>query len=57
MQIIISPAKKMRVDNDDIGAAHLPVFLSKTEELLTALRAGLQRPAKVVAVQRRYCGA
>ena len=39
MQIIISPAKKMRVDNDDIGAARLPVFLSKTEELLAALRA------------------
>lgn len=39
MQIIISPAKKMRVDNDDIGAACLPVFLSKTEEILTALRA------------------
>lgn len=38
MQIIISPAKKMRVDNDDIGAARLPVFLSKTEELLAALR-------------------
>ena len=47
MQIIISPAKKMRVDNDDIGAACLPVFLSKTEELLTALRTldykGLQK--------------
>lgn len=39
MQIIISPAKKMRVDNDDIGAARLPVFLNKTEELLAALRA------------------
>ena len=39
MQIIISPAKKMRVDNDDIGAARLPVFLTKTEELLTVLRA------------------
>lgn len=39
MQIIISPAKKMRVDNDDIGAASLPVFLDKTEELLAALRA------------------
>lgn len=51
MQIIISPAKKMSVDNDDIGAARLPVFLTKTEELLTALRAGLQKPAKVVAVQ------
>lgn len=38
MQIIISPAKKMRVDNDDVGAARLPVFLSKTEELLAALR-------------------
>lgn len=47
MQIIISPAKKMRVDNDDIGAARLPVFLTKTEELLTAMRAldykGLQK--------------
>ena len=47
MQIIISPAKKMRVDNDDIGAARLPVFLTKTEELLAALRAldykGLQK--------------
>ena len=47
MQIIISPAKKMHVDNDDIGAARLPVFLTKTEELLTALRAldykGLQK--------------
>lgn len=47
MQIIISPAKKMRVDNDDIGVARLPVFLTKTEELLTALRAldykGLQK--------------
>lgn len=39
MQIIISPAKKMRVDNDDIGAASLPVFLAKTEELLASLRA------------------
>ena len=39
MQIIISPAKKMRVDNDDIGVARLPVFLTKTEEILTALRA------------------
>lgn len=57
MQIIISPAKKMRIDNDDIGAARLPVFLTKTEELLTALRAGLQRLAKVVAMQRHYCGA
>lgn len=47
MQIIISPAKKMRVDNDDIGAARLPVFLSKTKEVLTALRTldykGLQK--------------
>lgn len=39
MQIIISPAKKMRVDNDDIGAVRLPVFITKTEKLLAALRA------------------
>ncbi len=39
MKIIISPAKKMRVDTDSLPWQDLPVFLPRTEELLAALRA------------------
>ena len=38
MKIIISPAKKMRVDTDTLPYAGLPVFLEKTEVLLAWLR-------------------
>ena len=38
MKIIISPAKKMRVDNDSFLSKTLPEFLSETELILTALR-------------------
>lgn len=38
MQIIISPAKKMRVDNDDLSPAAKPFFLKETETLLARLR-------------------
>ena len=38
MKIIISPAKKMRVDTDSLPCQGLPVFLEQTEELLTVLR-------------------
>ncbi len=38
MRIIISPAKKMRVDNDDLVSVELPFFLEKTEILLAELR-------------------
>ena len=34
MRIIISPAKKMRVDTDTLGWNELPVFLEKTEILM-----------------------
>lgn len=33
MRIIISPAKKMRVDTDAFACTELPVFLDKTERL------------------------
>lgn len=39
MQIIISPAKKMRVDADSLAWKSLPKLLSHTERLLSALRA------------------
>lgn len=38
MRIIISPAKKMRVDTDGMEWRDLPVFLAQTEQLLEKLR-------------------
>lgn len=38
MQIIISPAKKMRIDNDDQAHVGEPRFLKDTEILLSALK-------------------
>lgn len=38
MRIILSPAKKMRVDVDDMEPVSTPVFLSETEEILRWLR-------------------
>ena len=34
MKIILSPAKKMKVDTDSIDTMSSPVFLVKTEEIL-----------------------
>lgn len=39
MRIIISPAKKMNVDNDSLPWQDLPLFLEKTEQLHQAMRA------------------
>ena len=39
MQIILSPAKKMRVDTDSLSVLDLPPFLERTGRLLDALRA------------------
>ena len=38
MRIIISPAKKMRVDTDSFAPEGLPAFLPETERLLAALK-------------------
>lgn len=38
MRIIISPAKKMRVDTDSIPVRELPAFLTETESILRELR-------------------
>lgn len=38
MQIIISPAKKMKVDVDSFAPEGLPIFLAETERLKTALQ-------------------
>ncbi len=38
MRIIISPAKKMRVDTDSFDCRELPVFLDCTETLMNWIR-------------------
>ena len=38
MRILLSPAKKMNVENDDFTAETMPVFLPKTEILLKRMR-------------------
>ena len=38
MRIIISPAKKMRVDMDSFDCRELPVFLDRTEALMNWIR-------------------
>lgn len=38
MKIILSPAKKMVMNNDDFSFRNYPVFLSKTEKLLKELK-------------------
>ena len=38
MRIIISPAKKMKVDTDSFPVRDLPAFLAKTELILARLR-------------------
>lgn len=39
MKIIISPAKKMNIDNDDFINKNLPLFINKTEILYNSLEA------------------
>ena len=38
MRVIISPAKKMRVDTDSFACGELPVFLQRTETLMEWIR-------------------
>ena len=38
MQIIVSPAKKMRIDTDSFAWRELPVFLPQTEQLFSRLK-------------------
>ena len=39
MRIIISPAKKMKTDNDSISYRNLPVFINEAERLKEHLSA------------------
>ena len=52
MKIILSPAKKMKTDTDSIGILSCPVFMEKTEEILSWLKGRTEeRTSKNVEVQ------
>ena len=53
MRIIISPAKKMRVDTDSFACGELPVFLDRTETLMNWIK-GLSY--KEQGECRTFCG-
>ena len=38
MRIIISPAKKMKIDTDTLAPAGMPVFLEETRKLMEWMR-------------------
>ena len=38
MKIILSPAKKMIVDNDNIAPVELPAFIDKTADILSWMK-------------------
>ncbi len=46
MKIIISPAKKMNIDTDTLAPLGLPVFLSRTKELMAYLKSLSYEEAK-----------
>lgn len=43
MKIILSPAKKMRVDTDAMAAASTPVYLEQAEEILARVASAVCR--------------
>jgi cytoplasmic iron level regulating protein YaaA (DUF328/UPF0246 family) len=38
IKVIISPAKKMKVNNDDFAHRNMPVFIKESERLLDYLK-------------------
>lgn len=47
MKIILSPAKKMIVDTDNIAPVELPAFIDKTAEILSWIKRILEMYRKV----------
>ena len=43
MKIILSPAKKMIVDTDNLAPVELPVYIDKTAEVLNWMKKQIKR--------------
>ena len=48
MKIILSPAKKMKTDADSVGTLSCPVFMEKTEKILSWLKERTEEELKVM---------
>ena len=48
MKIILSPAKKMIVDNDNIAPVELPAFIDKTAEILSWMKSKSKEELKAI---------
>ena len=48
MKIILSPAKKMIVDTDNIAPVELPVFIDKTAEILSWMKSKSKEELKAI---------
>ena len=48
MKIILSPAKKMIVDTDNIAPVELPVFIDKTAEVLSWMKSKSKEELKTI---------
>ena len=48
MKIILSPAKKMIVDNDNIAPVELPAFIDKTAEILSWMKSKSKEELKTI---------
>ena len=48
MKIILSPAKKMIVDTDNIAPVELPVFIDKTAEVLSWMKSKSKEELKAI---------
>ena len=48
MKIILSPAKKMIVDTDNIAPVELPVFIDKTAEILSWMKSKSKEKLKAI---------
>ena len=46
MKIILSPAKKMIADTDNLAPVELPVYIDKTAEVLNWMKSKIQRRAE-----------
>ena len=48
MKIILSPAKKMIVDTDNLAPVELPVFIDKTAEVLNWMKSKSKEELKAI---------
>lgn len=56
MKIILSPAKKMIVDTDNLAPVELPVYIDKTAEVLNWMKSKSKEELKAMPCISPECG-